>query len=58
MVNGEPAVISSPASGCPMGLPDGTLPEAVNWAEEMAKRPARALAVEKRILERSEVFLC
>ena len=51
MVNGEPAVISSPASGWPMGLPDGWLPEAANWAEEMAHRAASALAVEKRILE-------
>lgn len=50
MVNGEPAVISSPSSGCPMGFPDGSLPEAVNCAEEMANKPARALAAEKRIL--------
>lgn len=29
MVNGEPAVINSPNSGCPIGLPVGSLPEGV-----------------------------
>jgi hypothetical protein len=50
MVNGWPAVISSPSSGWPIGFPDGSLPDAVNCADEMANKAARALVVEKRIL--------
>lgn len=45
MVNGAPAVISSPSSGWPMGLPDGSLPEGVNWAEVRAISAASTLVV-------------
>jgi hypothetical protein len=58
MVNGEPAVNSSPSSGWPIGLPDGSLPVGVNCAEEMAMRPARALAVEKRIVMCVNLHFC
>jgi hypothetical protein len=56
IVNGAPAVISSPNSGCPIGLPVGSLPTGVNAAEVMAASAANMLVVVKRILIESVVF--